>query len=155
MHFLPEGLLRETNFYSPNSSPSTFAYLCKMSGTVRQQKYCRLIQKEISDIFQRDRKGILNNEMITIAEVKMSPDLSVAKIYISMMLAKSKEATLDRLNTRKSEIRKELGSKIGKQVRIIPELIFLIDEVEENAFKIDSLINSLNIPPAEDENKES
>ncbi|MEP2670766.1 MAG: 30S ribosome-binding factor RbfA [Cyclobacteriaceae bacterium] len=126
-----------------------------MSGTVRQQKYCRLIQKEISDIFQRDRKGILNNEMITIAEVKMSPDLSVAKIYISMMLAKSKEATLDRLNNRKSEIRKELGSKIGKQVRIIPELIFLIDEVEENAFKIDSLISSLNIPPADDENKDS
>lgn len=121
---------------------------------MRQQKYAKLIQKEISDIFQRDRRGILNNEMITIADVKMSPDLSVAKIYISMMLAKSKDATLDRLNTRKSEIRKELGGKIGKQVRIIPELIFFIDEVEENAFKIDSLINSLNIPPADEENKE-
>ncbi|MEQ8362154.1 MAG: 30S ribosome-binding factor RbfA [Cyclobacteriaceae bacterium] len=126
-----------------------------MSGTVRQQKYSKLIQKEISDIFQRDRRGILNNEMITIADVKMSPDLSVAKIYISMMLAKNKDATLERLNTRKSEIRKELGNKIGKQVRIIPELIFFIDEVEENAFKIDSLINSLNIPPTDEDNKES
>lgn len=147
--------LHQANFYSTRSSPCTFAYLCSMSGTVRQQKYCKLIQKEISDIFQRDRRGILNNEIISIAEVKMSPDLSVAKIYISMMLAKDKEATLDRLNTRKSEIRKELGGKIGKQVRIIPELIFFIDEVEENAFKIDSLINSLNIPPADEENKES
>ncbi|GAB1446545.1 MAG: 30S ribosome-binding factor RbfA [Cyclobacteriaceae bacterium] len=126
-----------------------------MSGPIRQQKYSRFVQKEISDIFQRDRRGILNNEMITVAEVKMSPDLSVAKIYISMMLAKNKEATLDRLNTHKSEIRKELGDKIGKQVRIIPELIFLLDEVDENAFKIDSLISSLNIPPIDEENKES
>lgn len=85
--------------------------------------------------------------MVTIAEVKMSPDLGVAKVYISMMLAKDKEVTLDRLNTHKKEIRKALGDEIGKQVRIIPELIFFIDEVEENATRIESLINNLNIPP--------
>jgi len=132
-----------------------FAYLCPMSGTMRQQKYSRFLQKEISNIFQRDRRGILQNEMVTIAEVKISPDLGVAKVYISMMLAKDKDATLGRLNAHKSEIRKELGNKIGKQVRIIPELVFYIDEVEENAFKIDSLINSLNIPPASEGDKES
>ncbi|HPI79896.1 MAG: 30S ribosome-binding factor RbfA [Cyclobacteriaceae bacterium] len=126
-----------------------------MSGTMRQQKYSRFLQKEISNIFQRDRRGILQNEMVTIAEVKISPDLGVAKVYISMMLAKDKDATLGRLNAHKSEIRKELGNKIGKQVRIIPELVFYIDEVEENAFKIDSLINSLNIPPASEGDKES
>lgn len=145
----------QTNFYSGVSSPFTFAYLWGMSGTVRQQKYSKLVQKELSGIFQRDRRGILNNEMITITEVKMSPDLSVAKIYISMMLAKNKEETLNRLNTHKSEIRKSLGTQIGKQVRIIPELIFFIDEVEENAIRIDSLINSLNIPPADKDDKES
>ena len=122
---------------------------------MRQQKYSRYLQKEISNIFQRDRRGILQNEMVTIAEVKISPDLGVAKVYISMMLAKDKDATLGRLNAHKSEIRKELGNKIGKQVRIIPELVFYIDEVEENAFKIDSLINSLNIPPASEGDKES
>ena len=122
---------------------------------MRQQKYSRFLQKEISNIFQRDRRGILQNEMVTIAEVKISPDLRVAKVYISMMLAKDKDATLGRLNAHKSEIRKELGNKIGKQVRIIPELVFYIDEVEENAFKIDSLINSLNIPPASEGDKES
>ncbi|MCO5270112.1 MAG: 30S ribosome-binding factor RbfA [Cyclobacteriaceae bacterium] len=122
---------------------------------MRQQKYSRFLQKEISNIFQRDRRGILQNEMVTIAEVKISPDLGVAKVYISMMLAKDKDATLGRLNAHKSEIRKELGNKIGKQVRIIPELVFYIDEVEENAFKIDSLINSLNIPPASEGDKES
>ncbi len=126
-----------------------------MSGTIRQQKYAKLIQKELSSIFQRDRRGILNNEMITIAEVRMSPDLSVAKVYISMMLAKQKEQTINKINTHKSEIRKALGLQIGKQVRIIPELIFIMDEVEENATRIEALINNLNIPPADKEEKDN
>lgn len=125
-----------------------------MSGTVRQQKYAKLIQKELSGIFQRDKRGILNHEFITIAEVKMSPDLSVAKVYISMMLAKNKQSTLDRLNTHKSEIRKALGDQIRNQARIVPELIFYIDEVEENAIKIESLINSLHIPPTGESKQE-
>ncbi len=118
-----------------------------MSGTTRQQKYARLIQKELSEIFQRDKKGILDNAFITLAEVKVSPDLSVAKVYISMLLEKDKAGILERINSRKREIRKELGEKIGKQVRIIPELVFYIDEVEENAQRIEDIIKNLNIPP--------
>lgn len=118
-----------------------------MSGTTRQQKYARLIQKEISDIFQKDKKGILENAFITLADVRVSPDLSVAKIYISMLLEKDKERVLEKINTRKKEIRKELGDRIGKQVRIIPELVFYIDEVEENAQRIEEIIKNLNIPP--------
>jgi ribosome-binding factor A len=119
-----------------------------MAGTTRQQKFSRLIQKELSDIFQRDKRGILDNTFITIADVKMSPDLSVARVSISMMLAKDKDKTLENLNLHKKEIRKALGDKIGKQVRIIPELIFMIDEVEEKAQRIEDLIKNLNIPPA-------
>lgn len=118
-----------------------------MSGTTRQQKYAKLIQKELSDIFQRDKRGILENAFVTIADVRMNPDLSVAKVYISMLLAKDKDKTLSNINRHKSEVRKALGDKIGKQVRIIPELIFFKDEIEENATKIDDLIKNLNIPP--------
>jgi ribosome-binding factor A len=119
-----------------------------MAGSTRQLKFGRLIQKEISDIFQRDKRGILDNAFVTVADVKVSPDLGVAKIYISMMLAKDKAAVLEKITKRKGEIRKALGEKIRKQVRIIPELIFYLDEVEENAQRMDSLLNNLKIPAA-------
>jgi ribosome-binding factor A len=124
-----------------------------MAGTTRQHKFSRLILKELSDVFQRDKHGILGNTFITIADVKVSPDLGVAKIFISMTLAKDKTKTLANLNLRKKEIRKSLGEKIGKQVRIIPELIFVIDEVEENAQRIEDLIKNLNIPPTDKTDK--
>ena len=118
-----------------------------MAGSTRQQKFSRLIQKELSDIFQRDKRGILENAFVSIVDVKVSPDLGVAKIYLSMLLAKDKEKILERVNANKKEIRKALGERIGKQVRIVPELVFYIDEVEENARKIDDIIKNLNIPP--------
>ena len=120
-----------------------------MAGSTRQHKFGRLIQKELSEIFQRDKRGILDKTFITISDVAMSPDLGVAKVYISMMLAKDKAQTLEKLNRGKGEIRKALGDKIGKQVRVVPELIFFVDETEENAFKIEELIKKLNIPPAD------
>jgi ribosome-binding factor A len=122
-----------------------------MAGSTRQLKFAKLIQKEISDIFQRDKRGILDNAFITVAEVKVSPDLGVAKVYISMMLAKDKKAILEKINNRKGEIRKALGDRIRRQVRIIPELVFYVDEVEENAQRIESLISTLNIPKASKE----
>lgn len=118
-----------------------------MAETTRQQKYSKLVQKELSEIFLRDKRGILDNAFITIADVRMSPDLSVARVYISMLLAKEKERILENINAHKGEIRKALGNRIGKQVRIIPELIFFKDEVEENASRLDELIKNLNIPP--------
>ncbi len=119
-----------------------------MAESTRQQKYSKLIQKELSDIFLRDQRGILDNAFITIADVRMSPDLSVAKVYISMLLVKDKEKVLENITQRKSEIRKALGNQIGKQVRIVPELVFFKDEVEEQATRLDELIKNLNIPPA-------
>jgi len=122
-------------------------YLCSM--TMRQQKYGRLIQKELSDIFLRDKRGIIGNEFITITEVRMSPDLSIAKVFISMALAKDKKSVLNQITLHKSEVRKALGDRIRNQARIVPELIFVIDEVEENAQRMEDLIKSLNIPKEE------
>src|SRR5262245_20556912 len=104
-----------------------------MSGTVRQQKFARLIQKELSDIFQRDQRGFFGASFITIVEVRVSPDLSLAKVYISMMLTPDKKALLQKIEAHKKDIRRALGDRIRNQARIIPELAFFIDEVEERA----------------------
>ncbi|UII27883.1 30S ribosome-binding factor RbfA [Fulvivirga maritima] len=121
-----------------------------MNESKRQQKFSRLIQRDFSDIIQKDKQGIFTNNFVTVADVRMSPDLSVAKIYLSMMLVKDKEGLLDKIDMHKSELRRDLGNKIGKQVRIVPELIFYVDEVEERASRIDKLIDDLDIP-SEDE----
>jgi ribosome-binding factor A len=126
-------------------------YLYDMSGSVRQQKFNKLILKELGNIFLHDKRGILENTFITITDINISPDLGVAKVYISMMLVKNKQEMLEKINARKKEIRKALGDKIRNQVRVIPELIFYIDETEENAFRMDKLIDNLNIPPTRKE----
>jgi len=121
-----------------------------MSGTVRQQKYSKLILKELSDIFLKDKRGILGNAFITIADVRMSPDLSIAKVYLSMTLAKDKNTVLSKIESHKSEIRKALGDRIRNQARIIPALLFFMDEVEENAQRMQDIIKNLNIPEEND-----
>lgn len=126
------------------------SYLYFMGETIRQQKFGRLIQKELSDIFLRDKKGVVGSAFITVVDVKMSPDLSVARVFISMMLAKDKKDILNKLDLHKKEIRKALGDRIRNQARIIPELAFFIDEVEEKAQRMDELIRNLQIPPSED-----
>lgn len=126
------------------------SYLYHMGETIRQQKFGRLIQKELSDIFLRDKKGLVGSAFITVVDVKMSPDLSVARVFISMMLAKDKKEILNKLDLHKKEIRKALGDRIRNQARIIPELAFFIDEVEEKAQRMDELIRNLQIPPSED-----
>lgn len=122
-----------------------------MNESKRQQKFSKLILKDISDIILKDKMGVFTNTFVTVAEVKMSPDLSVAKIFLSMLLVKDKDAMLSRINDRKGEIRRELGLKIGKQVRIVPQLVFIVDDIEENASKIDKIIDNLDIPESDDE----
>ena len=120
----------------------------------RQRKFSRLIQKELGEIFQRDRIGMGSNHFFTVMEVRMSPDLSVAKVFISFMLDGDKEGTFEMLNDKKKEIRNLLGRSIGGHVKRVPELIFYLDEVEENAARLEDLLNNLDIPPASDDEEE-
>jgi len=122
-----------------------------MNESKRQQKFSRLILKDLGEILQQDKRGILEGAFITISDVLMSPDLAIARVYLSMMLVQDREALIDKITARKSEIRKALGNKIGKQVRIVPDLHFYIDEIPENASRIDKIIDDLDIPSTEDE----
>lgn len=119
----------------------------------RQLKVSRLILKDLGDIFQRDNRGILQGAFVTVSDVQITPDLGLARVYLSMMMVKDKQELIDRINERKSEIRRILGNKIGKQVRIVPDLMFYIDEVEEQAQRLDQIIDNLDIPSDNKEKK--
>lgn len=115
--------------------------------TKRQQKFARLIQKELGDIFQADTKGLFAGAFITVTTVRVSPDLSIAKAYLSFLNSKDKQGLLGDIEDKKKAVRTELARRIGKQVRIIPELHFYLDDTAEYASKIENIFNKIEIPP--------
>ncbi|MFN3404463.1 MAG: 30S ribosome-binding factor RbfA [Cytophagaceae bacterium] len=117
----------------------------------RQQKFARLIQKDLGEIFQRESRNLFNGAFITVTQVRMSPDLGTAKVFLSFLMEKDKEALLENIKSNTPVIRKSLGERIRKQVRVIPVLYFYIDDTQEYAARIDSLLNNLDIPPKEEE----
>lgn len=125
-----------------------------MANSKRQQKYGRQIQKDLSEIFQKDPRHFFGNSLVTITGVDMSPDLSLARIYMSVLPIAQADDVFFNLDQKKSEVRKHLGNRIGKLVRIVPELAFFHDDTEEKASKMDRLIDNLHIPPADDNDEE-
>ncbi len=115
----------------------------------RQHKFSRQILKDLSEIFQKDPRHFFNNSLVTITGVEVSPDLGFAKVFLSVFPVKDVEDVFYNIENKKGEIRRLLGNKIGKRVRIIPELAFFHDNTEEEASKIDRLIDNLKIPPAD------
>lgn len=117
--------------------------------TTRQHKYSKLILRDLAEIFQRDFRDSFGPALVTLTSVEVSPDLSIASVYISVMPNAEKERVLESIEHKKSRIRGELGRRIGKQARIVPDLRFFLDETEENASKMDDLFKNLDIPPDE------
>jgi len=117
--------------------------------TKRQQKFGRQIQKDLSDIFQKEFKMLFGNGMVTVTEVKISPDLSVARCYLSFLLIDDREAVMDQIDLQNKAIRNALANRIRKQVRIIPNLVFFLDDTAAYAAKIEALFEGLVIPPTD------
>ncbi|MFD2246785.1 30S ribosome-binding factor RbfA [Pontibacter ruber] len=117
----------------------------------RQQKFSRLIQKELAEIFQREVPHLFDGAYISISVVRVSPDLGVAKIYLSVMMAKNNEALLLQVRANTKTIRHLLAQRIKSQVRVIPELVFYLDDSAEYAAHMDKIFSNLDIPPASEE----
>ncbi len=107
--------------------------------TTRQNKIARLIQKDLSTIFQeetRKTRGIL----ISVSVVRISPDLSVAKAYLSIFPSEKAQEILENINNQTSAIRFKLGNLERHQLRIIPELKFFLDDSLDYIDNIDRLL---------------
>ena len=108
--------------------------------TNRLPKIERLIQKDLGEIFLSETRQ-LHGILVSVTKVRMSPDLSVAKAYLSIYPSGKSEEMMDNINRQKKSIRYELGLRIGKQVRRIPELAFFLDDSIDYLENIDHLLN--------------
>ena len=108
--------------------------------SIRQNKVSRLIQRDLSEMFQKECREFTQGAMLSVTTVRVSPDLSYARIYLSIFPSNRAEEVLKTLEEKNKSIRFILGKKIGKQTRIIPELKFFVDDSLDYIDKIDNLL---------------
>jgi ribosome-binding factor A len=108
--------------------------------STRQNKVARLIQKELGDIFQRESKNYYDGKMISVTVVRVTPDLSLAKVYLSIFPFQGEKDPLLKVHENQSRLRYELGNRIRHQIRIIPELVFFIDDSLDYLENIERLL---------------
>ena len=104
--------------------------------TTRQNKISRLLQKELSEIFLLQTKAMHG----TLVSVSAVPDMSIARVYLSVFPSEKAEEMVKNINDNMKSIRYELGTRVRYQLRIIPELKFFVDDSLDYIEKIDSLL---------------
>ena len=109
-------------------------------GSVRQNKIEGVIQEELSVFFQRNAREICLGAMVSVTVVRVTSDLSLARVFVSVFGGPTKEEVLASINENAKKIRGEVGKRL-KNMRKIPELIFKIDDSLDYAMEIQNLLN--------------
>ena len=121
-----------------------------MEESKRQKQIGNVIQKEMSDIFQREGLNIIHNSMISISKVKVTPDLMEARIYLSFFQVEEPAKMLQHIKDRDWDLRKQLAARIKNQVRKIPVIQYYMDDTLDYVFKMEEVFKNLNIPKEEE-----
>ena len=114
--------------------------------STRQNKFARLIQKEISELFQREGSSYYGKAFVTVMVVKCSPDLAYVKVYLSVMGIPDRNVAVTALNSHQREIRMKLGMSIKNQIRHIPELSFFLDDSFDYVEKMEKVFKTIETP---------
>ncbi len=117
----------------------------------RQKQIAKQIQKDLGEIFQKDLKSVIGKAFVTITDVETTPDLAIARVYLSFMMVEDKEALLERIKDQGKKIRGLFGNRVRNQFRIVPNFQYYIDDTAQEAQKMDDLISGLEIPKEETE----
>ena len=108
--------------------------------STRQLKVAREIQKDMAEILRSKGMAAFQGAMVTVSEVRVSPDLAVAKVYVRIFPSDKGAAVMDILQENVRTYRGELGHRVGRQLRIVPELAFYLDTTLDYAEHIDQLL---------------
>lgn len=109
----------------------------------RQKQVAAVLENELNDIFQRLGLSILDGGMISIASVKITPDLFDARIYVSFYKINDPVTTLKHIQDKSWEIKKELTTRVRHQLRSMPQLNFFIDDTLEYVEKMEQLFKEI------------
>lgn len=108
--------------------------------TTRQLKVSRELQRDLAEIIRSKGMAVFEGAMVTVSEVRISPDLSIAKVFVSIFPSSKQEAVMGILEENKKAYRGELGRQVASQLRIVPELDFYLDTTLDYAEHIDELL---------------
>ena len=112
----------------------------KHTESTRQLKVAKEIQKEMAEIIRSKGMAAFGGSLVSVSGVKISPDLSIAKIYVSVFPSEKAEAVMGVLEENAKTLRGELGNKVGKQLRIVPEIAFYLDSSLDYVEHIEELL---------------
>ena len=110
--------------------------------STRQKKIGKLLQRDISEMFQREARDHTKGAMVSVTVVRVTTDLSIAKVYLSIFPTGKKEEVFEHITENASQLRYFLGQRVGKQLRVIPELHFFIDDSLDYIDNIDRLLKN-------------
>ena len=109
----------------------------------RKDKLGKQIQRDLGEIIDSAAGQLLRGTMVTVLEVDVTPDLGLAKVYLSFLNSRDKNADLEVLRENQVTIRHYLAQKVKNQMRKVPELHFYLDETIDQAERIEKLLNDL------------
>jgi len=118
----------------------------------RQKQVASVLQAEMNEIFTKLGLNMIGGGMISIAAVKVTPDLLEARIYLSLFQVEDKEAAMKRVNDRAWEIKKLLADKVRSQLRRIPVFHYYLDDTLEYVFKMEEVFKTIHKPSETDIN---
>ncbi len=123
----------------------------EQGATLRQQRVSRQLQRDLSEMFQKELSALSVGVLISVTDVWISQDLEQAKAYLSIFPKEHEKETFDNIQKNVKEIRFQLGKRVRRQLRVVPELLFRLDQSFDEAEKIEAILQEIhkNDPQAE------
>ena len=117
----------------------------------RQRQVAGVIQQEMNDIFVRLGLNMLNGGMVSISNVKVTPDLLEARIYLSLFKVDDAKAAMKKIEERAWEIKKEFAERIKHQLRRVPVIHYYLDDTLDHVFRMEEIFKQINTEKQDDD----
>jgi ribosome-binding factor A len=117
-----------------------------MQESKRQKQIAGLLNEELNDIFRRIGLNMIDGGMVSITNVKITPDLLEARVYVSLFQVKDTKEAMKKIEDRAWEVKRELAGRVKQQLRRIPEIKYFQDDSLDHVFKMEELFKQINKP---------